>query len=170
MVHLAAELYKIVKPKHHRYMIENRGYHPDDPEFYNHIHPIEDLLKFINDPHANDDPEDVTLGDKFQFRVFSRRWGHEDTYEFIRNDKGWIISLSSGGQADKLGKPWLFDLLDHDSINYPEELAGYLEWLWIRAEEDGLSHEQVQKALQELADWVSTCERNSPKGIWQGYK
>lgn len=170
MVSLAVELHKLVKPKHHRYMIENRGYHPDDPEFYNHIHPIEDLLKYIENPHANDDPEDSTMGDKFQFKVYSRRWGHEDIYEFIRNEKGWIISFKSSGQADKSGKPWLFEFLDHDSINYPEELPGYLEWLWTQAEEEGLSHEQVQEAVQRLADWVSLCERQSPGGIWRGYK
>lgn len=170
MVSLAVELHKLVKPKHHRYMIENRGYHPDDPEFYNHIHPIEDLLNYIDNPHANDDPEDSTIGDKFEFKVYSRRWRHHDTYEFIRNEKGWIISFESGGQADKSGKPWLFDFLDHDSINYPEELPGYLEWLWAQAEEEGLSHDQVQEAIQQLAEWISLCERESPQGIWKGYK
>ena len=70
------------------------------------------------------------------------------------------------------GKPGtgLFNILDHDFINYPEELPGYLKWLWERAAEDGLAHEQVQEALTMLADWVSLVEKNSPTGVFQGYK
>jgi hypothetical protein len=37
-------------------MIKNRQSQPDEPHFYMHYHPIEDLLKFLDDPHANDDP------------------------------------------------------------------------------------------------------------------
>ena len=171
MVKSAVELHKIVKPKHHRYMIENRGCSPDAPEFYDHIHPVQDLLKFIDDPHANDDPEDVTIGHSFSLVVYSRRWGHEDRYTIVRNEKGWVISnISIGGQCDKAGRPYLFENLDHDSINYPEELPGYFDWLWQQAEEEGLSHEQVQEALNQVGGWITLCERNSPRGIWEGFK
>lgn len=37
------------EPKHHKYMLENRGVSVEDMEFYNHIHPVDDLLKFIDD-------------------------------------------------------------------------------------------------------------------------
>lgn len=43
-------------------MLENRGVPVEDIEFYNHIHPVDDLLKFIDDINANDDPEDTTIG------------------------------------------------------------------------------------------------------------
>jgi hypothetical protein len=33
--------------KHKHYMIENRNLQPDHPEFYNHIHPVEDLIYSI---------------------------------------------------------------------------------------------------------------------------
>ena len=36
-----------LEPKHHKYMLENRGVPVADPEFYNHIHPVEDLIAFI---------------------------------------------------------------------------------------------------------------------------
>ena len=171
MVRSAINLHEIVKPKHHRYMIENRGCSPDDPEFYNHIHPVQDLLKYIDDPHANDDPEDATIGHKFKIDIYSRRWEREDTYTIIRNERGWIVNhISIGGQCDKSGKPYFFENLDHDSINYPEELPGYLDWLWQQAEDEGLSHEQVQDALNQLGTWISLCEKKSPSGIWEGYK
>jgi len=170
MVDKAGQLHKLVKPKHHKYMLVNRDVSPDDPEFYNHIHPIQDLLAFLKDPHANDDPEDQTIDHKFSFRVYSRRWGHDDTYEVKRTSKGWEIRYDVVGLCNKKGQPFLFENLDHDGINYPEELPGYMEWLWDQAKEQGLSHEQVQEALEQLFNWVSLCEKNTPKGVWEGFK
>jgi hypothetical protein len=171
MVDLAYELHKIVKPKHHKYMIENRGVDPNDREFYNHIHPVEDLLAFINDPHANDDPEDQTIDHDFEIKIYSRRWGHYDTYNVKRTISGWIIgNIAISGSCDKTGKPYLFENLNHDLINYPEELPGYFEWLWEKASEEGLSHEKVQESLNILGEWISDCEKKSPKGIWSTFK
>ncbi|HBW37540.1 hypothetical protein [Desulfosporosinus sp. BICA1-9] len=64
MVSKAVQLHKIVQPKHHKNMIEKRRYSPDYPGFYNHIHPIEELLKYMDDPTSNDDPVDKTICDK----------------------------------------------------------------------------------------------------------
>lgn len=36
-------------PQHKSYMIINRGVEPEDPLFYMHIHPAEDLLQYITD-------------------------------------------------------------------------------------------------------------------------
>jgi hypothetical protein len=171
MVDKAGQLHKLVKPKHHKYMLVNRGVSPDDPEFYNHIHPIQDLLAFMKDPHANDDPEDQTIDHEFSFRVYSRRWGHDDKYEVKRTSEGWEIRyFVIGGLCNKKGQPFLFENLDHDGINYPEELPGYMQWLWDQAKEQGLSHEQVQEALDQLSNWVSLCEKNTPKDVWEGFK
>lgn len=54
MAETAHELHMSLKssgyePKHHKYMLENRGVSVEDMEFYNHIHPVDDLLKFIDD-------------------------------------------------------------------------------------------------------------------------
>jgi hypothetical protein len=171
MVSKAHELHKLVKPKHHKYMIENRGVDPEDREFYNHIHPVEDLLAFMKDPHANDDPEDKTIDHDFEMKIYTRRWGHYDTYKVKRTINGWIIgNLAISGSCDKTGKPYLYANLDHDSINYPEELPGYIEWLWEQASEEGLSHEKVQESLNVLGEWISDCEKKSPKGIWEAFK
>jgi hypothetical protein len=75
------------EPKHHRHMLQNRGVSPDEPEFYQHFHPIEGLLKFLRNPAANDEPADLTLGTSFTFRVFSWRWGHPDSYHLKRTEK-----------------------------------------------------------------------------------
>jgi hypothetical protein len=159
------------EPKHHAYMIRNRDMAPDAPEFYMHFHPIEDLLKFLDNEHANDDPVDQTIGAVFTFKVFSRRWGHDDTYAVQRTKLGWKIShIAIGGPCDKGGNPFLYMNFRQDSIQYPVGLEGWMEWLWNQASEKGLTQPQVQAALQELADWVSHTEQNVPSGgVWKGY-
>ena len=97
------------EPKHHKYMIENRRVSPDKLEFYEHIHPVEDLLSFIDDPTANDDPIDQTVGEIFDFPVYSNRWGHNDNYKVKRIKDGWEINFDGiGGKCDKSGYPYLF--------------------------------------------------------------
>ncbi len=136
-----------------------------------HFHPIEDVLKFLDDPRANDDPVDLTIGSEFEFRVFSRRWGHDDKYTVRRTKDGWHIShMLIGGSCDKGGGPFLFDNLRHDSIQFTEGLASWMKWLWGQAASRGLTEAQLQEALQQLADWVSGTEKSSPSsGIWENY-
>lgn len=169
-LHLALKA-RGLEPKHHAYMVKNRELQPDHPEFYMHFHPLEDLLKFLDDEHANDDPKDQTIDAEFKFRVYSKRRGHDDSYTFKRTNQGWEIShITIGGPCDKGGQPFLFDNLRQDAISFPEGLNGWLEWLWTKAAEDGLTEEQVQACLQQLADWVSATEKSAPSGgIWEGY-
>ena len=88
---LAHELHMslVPQPKHRRYMIENRGLEPEDPDFYKHIHPVEDLLDYLADDTANNEPEDQTIGQNFYMDVYSRRWGHSDRYAITRTEDGW---------------------------------------------------------------------------------
>jgi hypothetical protein len=161
-----------INPKHHGYMIENRGMPADDPRFYEHLHPLEDLLAFLEDPSANDDPVDQTIGETFKFTVTSRRWGHDDTYLMTRTETGWDVKfLTIGGSCDRSGRPYLFEILRHDSISYPEDLDMWIAWLWNQAREKGLSREDVQRALNELASWVKLVETEAPRGwIWSELK
>jgi hypothetical protein len=152
-------------------MVKNRELQPDAPEFYMHFHPLEDLLKFLEDEHANDDPVDQTIGCEFSFGVYSRRWGRDDTYRLTRTADGWAIRhMAIGGPCDRGGDPFLFQNFRQDAIQYPEGLDGWMEWLWNQASERGLTAAQVQEGLQQIADWVSNTERNAPSGgIWEGY-
>ncbi len=172
----AHELHLLLKardsePKHHAYMINNRGLQPDDPQFYVHIHPIEDLLKYLDDSHANDDPVDQTISAEFTFNVFSRRQGHEDTYKLKRTADGWYVAnIGINGPCDKAGRPFLYKNFRQDSIQYPCGVEGRMEWLWEQAASQGLTATRVQDALSEIASWVSLTERSAPSGgIWAGY-
>lgn len=157
-------------PTHHGYMIENRGFPADHPEFYDHFHPVQDLLAYLDDPTANDDPVDQTIGNTFNFRVYTRRWGHEDTYFITRTPLGWNVQFhGQPQQGDFSASPALEDTLTHDSVSYPRNLGVYMSWLWQQAKDQGLSANQVQAGLDELANWVSECEQNAPHhGLFQG--
>ncbi len=158
------------KPKHSCYMIENRGVDPEDIEFYCHIHPVEDLLAYLDDTKAND-LEDQTLGHVFKFRVYSHKWGQKATYHLTRNIDGWFCEFKTHNeQGDKSGYPILYKIFNDDAISYPHDLPRFMGWLWTQACEKGLSHSDVQKALEDLADWVSHCERCVPRGIFRGFK
>jgi hypothetical protein len=158
------------EPRHHRYMLRNRGVPPTDPAFYRHIHPAEDLLAFINNIHANDDPDDQTIDAEFDFRVYSRRWGRHDTYQIRRTRVGWWVAhLAISGDCDRDAAPYLYENFDQDGINYPLDLPNYFAWLWQQAEEQGLSRGELQRELDRLARWVSICEQNTPGGVFRGY-
>lgn len=160
-----------IPPKHRKHMLDNRGTSADDPAFYNHVHPAEDLLKFIGDTTSNNDPPDRTIGHEFIVNIHSQRWGHEDTYELVRTVEGWTVHfMSSGGECNERGEPHLYDALDHDGITYPSSLPDYLAEVWRRAASEGLSAEEVQAALDQLAAWVSSVEKSRPSdGLFKTY-
>lgn len=154
------------KPKHHKYMIENRGMQPENPNFYYHVHTVEDLLNYLSDSAANDDPKDITLKERFEFKVYTRRWGHDDTYDITRNKDGWYIShLTHEGQGGKNAEPILSYILRQDSVSYPQNLPDIMEDVWSRAEDEGLTKEQVQDMLNRVANWINIVERNYPENI-----
>ena len=105
---------------------------------------------------------------EFTFTVYSRRWEHTDTYRLVKNDKGWNIShLAINGQSKPDGDPILFRNFEQDYINYPSGVGPYLEFIWGELDNQTIAAEQAQVMLQQLADWVSSCEKSTPK--WDGW-
>ncbi len=103
--------------------------------------------------------------------VFSRRWGHNDRYRIEKTGKGWNVDhISIGGDCNKRGEPKLFENLEHDSINYPADLGGYLEYLWDVAEDQNLDEASIQRHLDSLGAWIQATEKAAPAGIWDEYK
>lgn len=175
MAHTAHELHVSLeksgyKVKHHKYMLENRGYSPEDERFYEHVHPVQDLLKFTEDVHANDDTEDKTIGDTFTMKVYTRRWGHYDHYLITRTKTGWDIqAVATSYTCRKDASKGVNKLLEHDSVCYPKQINEFFKWLWERAAEDGLSKVEVQKAITQLGKWISECEMSAPRdGVFEG--
>lgn len=157
------------EPKHHSYMLENRGVPVTEIEFYNHIHPVQDLLAFIDNTDANNDPEDSTIDVKFQFKIFTRKWGHYDVYTMKRIASGWNIKgCFYPGECNKKGEPFLLDSFEYERVSYPYNTGELLEWLWDKAAA-GLDKKEVQTAMDDIAQWISICEINSPRGIFEDY-
>lgn len=104
-------------------------------------------------------------------RVYSRRWGHPDSYRIRKTDTGWHIShIMIGGDCDTTGQPYLFKNLVHDSINYPADLGGYMDYLWRQAHTHSWTGKQIQPKLNMLGRWISKVEFDSPKGIFEAYR
>lgn len=156
------------KPKHHRYMIENRNLQSDHPDFYDHIHPVEDLLSYLEDTTANDDPIDHTMGASFEMKLYTNRWGHYDLYQLTRTKEGWYSEFQSYKGEDSVnefGMKTLFTAMEHDSISYPRDVDYYFRGIWNRARDEGLTHEEVQKMIDRVASWISDTERNAPTDL-----
>ncbi|MDR1019792.1 MAG: hypothetical protein LBL73_03455 [Synergistaceae bacterium] len=165
------------EPKHHRYMLKNRGVPVDDERFYFHIHPVEDLIAYVNDPDANNEPEDSTIGEKFDFRIYTRRWGY-DHYTLTRTQNGWTLEGGSAFSAQPVDKTCesfektyaeigITRVLQHDNVSYPYNIGIFFELIWDKAAE-GADKEAVQKALNDLAEWISLCEKTVPRGLFEG--
>jgi hypothetical protein len=135
-------------------------------EFYGHYHTVEDLITWLEDPSANVSPEDVTLNKEFEFRVYGSRFGHDDIYRLKRTKTGWHFSFNAyKGNTDHGGSPVLNQALEHDFISYPSTINDYIGSIWREAADKGLSVEEVQDRLNQVADWVSSCEKNAPRHL-----
>lgn len=103
-----------------------------------------------------------------KLEIFSRKRGHRDPCEIKKTSAGWYIEFNPDGgkDCDKAGNPQLFKYLNHNSVNFPNALGGYLICLWERSEEKQLTDFEIQEQLNLLSDWIETVEQSSPKGIW----
>ena len=104
-----------------------------------------------------------------EVNVFTRRFGHDDCYTIKKTDKGWYIENEYyNGDCDTFGKPTLFDSLNHDSVNYPEALGDYLDYLW--RESSYKDNDWIQEKLNELFEWVKEVEESTLKTpFWKVY-
>lgn len=158
-------------------MIINRDILPESniKEYYNHYHSLEDLFELLTGTHKSfkSFKGDINLNKKLTFKVFSRRWDHEDFYSIERRIDGWYVShISINGLAKKDGTGSLLMNLKQDSIQFPEEGVKYaFETLWNMADETEMSVDELQNKLQEIADWISAVEKvvgaNQPE--WCNY-
>lgn len=66
-----------------------------------------------------------------QFKVYSRHLKRYDSYTIKKTTTGWYVEDDLFGQikgnCDKRGDPYLFENLNHDYVNYPEYLGGYMK-------------------------------------------
>ena len=102
------------------------------------------------------------------FSVYTRRWNRRDTYRIAKIVTGWEIRhIAHSGDCDKSGVPHLFGNFRQDSISHPSDVGDYMERLWMEMDAKHISDGEAQEKLQEIADWVSSCEQEVP--LWSGW-
>lgn len=158
------------------YLMQNSGKIPEDNiiGFYYHYHMLTALLKEVEgEGVALSMKGDLNLNKPLTFSVYTRRWGHNDTYHIERTIDGWNARhISINGKCEKSGEGALFANLHHDSIFFPEDGVRHaLESLWDLADENEMSVEELQEKLQQIADWISTVEKTvgESQPEWVGY-
>jgi len=114
------------------------------------------------------DKVSITKDMEFYLRVYSNRWGHEDVYRIWKTDTGWEIKhLAINGPAKPSGETTLFSNLKQDYISYPYNLGDLMECLWEQINAGDISAPgEVQEKLNDIGQWISICERNTPKWKW----
>ncbi|MBS5787182.1 MAG: hypothetical protein KIC98_04685 [Clostridioides difficile] len=130
--------------------------------FYDHYHMLEMMLREIyGEGEVMSTEGDKNLDKEMILPIYSRRWGHVDNYRIKRTIDGWEVSFfTSDKKSDKDGEGALFKALEHDSIFFPRDGVRYaLKKLWYEAEESGLTIDELQSKLIEIADWISTVEK-----------
>jgi len=116
---------------------------------------------------------DETLDREMIFSVYSRRWGHNDTYRIKRTVDGWNIEhIAIGGACKKDGTRALYQNLNQNYIFYPEDAIKYaMTELWEQADEGLLTLDELQSKLQQIADWINMVEKAVGEGQpdWVNY-
>ena len=106
--------------------------------------------------------------EKLEFNVYNRRHDSILKYRINHTSNGWHIShIAINGACEPDGSPLFYTNFKQDYISYPRDFGNYLEWLWEQIREERIDRDEAQEKLQQLADWVSFCEKSVPK--WEGW-
>lgn len=152
-------------PIFNKYLLHNRGINPEEDilNFYNDFDCLKSMLDEIEgNGQVMQIESDDTLGKELIFEVYTRRWGHSDRYQMIRTIYGWeCYHIAINGKCEKSGEGALFNNLDHDCVFFPRDAVIYaMENLWEAADEGDINLLELQKRLQQVADWISHIEKS----------
>lgn len=147
-----------------KWLMINSGRLPENDiiDFYDHYDMLTALLNEIRGQgEIMETRGDYTLNKEMTFSVYTRRWGHSDVYRIERTIDGWEVHhIAINGKCSKDGEGALMSNLHHDSIFFPEDGVKYaLSNLWNDAEDGNVTPDELQKKLQQIADWISGVEK-----------
>lgn len=105
---------------------------------------------------------------EFSFEVYNRRHDGQVTYKLRKLSDGWHIShFAINGDCKPDGSDLFYKNFEQNHINFPSGFGDFLHHLWSRLDTAEFTTEEAQAKLQELADWVSACEKSQPN--WEGW-
>jgi hypothetical protein len=113
-------------PEH---LMENSQKIPENNivDFYYHYHMLTALLKEVQGEGVKLCMKgDINLNKTLTFSVYSRRWGHKDTYRMERTIDGWNVNhIAINGKCEKNGEGSLLRNLRQGHIFFPKEGVKY---------------------------------------------
>lgn len=105
---------------------------------------------------------------KLKFSYWTNRWGANTTVYLTHTPEGWHLgAMAHTGDCDRSGSPCVYSNFDQDYVCFPSRFGSWLEHAWEQIHAGEWSEEEAQKRIEELADWVTACERAEPK--WKGW-
>ena len=162
------------EPKHHLYMIKNRGCKPEEREFYKHLDPIRDLIAFTFDINANDDTEDLIGDHVFPFNIEVNNSFYK--FEIIRFQAGFILkwkntdtTVSSSSLDSYVYGPYKAEFLQKNcDMICPHEFDSFMYYLFNQTKKRTVTIKVLAEAIEELRLWLCSINKNVPKSeFWK---
>jgi len=115
---------------------------------------------------------------KIELRIYSPRWGHEDTYDLALTRNSLAITqgtrFSTCTWRKNLDPEWtgesLVDIFQNDSIYPPSIFPRLIEHAWLAWRGGELDDAAVNRELNALAVWLNVTTRAKPDtDFWKQY-
>ena len=105
-----------------------------------------------------------------EMRIYSPRWGQEDTYDLELSRESLIIthgpSKATCAWRENLDPQWGGDslerMLTNDSIYPPSILQRLLAHAWLSWRSNEMDDNALQEELNAVADWLNATTRAKP--------
>lgn len=113
-----------------------------------------------------------------ELRIYSPRWGHDDTYTFTLTRESMEISMQVRSAKcrwrENLDPEWsgetLEQIMNNDSIYPPAIFQSLVEHVWKEWRKSEINDGQVNAELNELATWLNIITRAKPDTeFWHKY-
>lgn len=111
-------------------------------------------------------------------RIFSPRWGHEDTYS-VNLDRDFMkitmnVRTAMATWRENFDPEWSGEsiqrIMNNDSIYPPEITQDLFEHLWKQWRNGDINDTQASAELHELESWLNTITKSKPKtDFWRKY-
>ena len=114
---------------------------------------------------------------KAELRIYSPRWGTEDSYELSLSDEAIVIShgprTAKCTWRENLDPEWsghsLREMMENESVYPPAILPWLIEHAWASWRDSQLDESQLQHELDVLATWLNDFSRAKPStDYWRG--
>lgn len=136
-----------------------------------------DLTKFINKiKYLLDikvDKNDNSLNKEFKLILYDRYLGKDFEIKLRKSELGWDFynfDKKKWEECNAFCEPHLFAILNAHLINYPNDLKGYLKWLWLASTVYNFTLDEMELEFNELEKWINLCNNSTPKTKIGEYK